>query len=285
MRNNSKAGFVYLLSSPKTEYIKIGGTAISPMKRIREINASDPYSLFAPWELLDFRQIGDWRAVENGLHYVFREKLVKSIFGQKELFDVSPFSASQMLELIDPELIVAKPKIDRMFQDDEFVEYLIGLFRLSGLANWLDYQEAWTFSIFTSTSGGRFFTINIGLHEVAFSTYKKQEQINMVYMDSLICMYEDTLRWIEQHNGGIAEGYYKSALDGSLSVFFEGGFNVCSEFLRQPGVRRAVIAYWTESLLLLQAREARSINARHHNYNAVAEIVRRIKLEGHHLNI
>jgi len=281
MSTNSNTGFVYILTSPKSEYIKIGGTALSPMKRIREINTSEPYAQFAPWKLSDFRQVNDWRTVEYHLHYVFRDKLVKKIKGQKELFSTSTFEASRELEMIEPELIISKPKINRMFQDESLVSYLDDLFRLSGLMNWLDYQESWTLSLFTSTSWGRFFTINIGLHEVAFSTYNKPQQINMVYMDDLIDRYKDSLGWVLQHNGGFVEGSYKSALEGSVSVYFEGGFGTCQEFLQLPGVRRAVVAYWTEALLELQEREARSINARHHNYNAVAELSKRIRLGGY----
>jgi hypothetical protein len=34
----------------------------------------------------------------------------------------------------------------------------------------LDVQGAWTLTVLTSTMGGRWFTVNIGPHEVAFST-------------------------------------------------------------------------------------------------------------------
>lgn len=280
MSSKTNSGYVYVLTSNKSEYIKIGGTGISPMKRIREINSTEPYSQFAPWELADFRQVSDWRSVEQDLNYVFRDSLVRKIQGQKELFSVNSFPVSQRLALIEPDLLVAKPKVDRMFQDEVFVQYLIDLFKLSGLMNWLDCQEAWTLSIFTSTGKGRFFTINIGLHEVAFSTYKMEYQDNMIFMDSLIANYDETVKWLEAHNGGFAKGHYKSALEGSLSVYFEGDFGTCHTFLKLPGVRRAVVAYWTEALLMLQEKNSRSINSRHHNYNAVAEIVRRIRLEG-----
>ena len=285
MSEASNTGFVYILTSPKTEYVKIGGTGISPMKRVREINITEPYAQFAPWELLDFRQVNNWRAVESGIQYVFRDKQVDAIAGQKELYCTSTYEASQQLEKIEPELCVYRPKIDRMFQDNKFAEFLISLFRLSGLINWLDCQGAWTLTLYTSTGYGRYYTINIGLHEVAFSTYKRNQQINMLYMDNLICSYKECRKWIKRHNGSFQFGSYKSALDDSVSVYFEGGFDTCKEFLKLSGVRRAIVAYWTEALLGLQERNSLSINARHHNYNAVAEITKRIKLEGRQFTI
>jgi hypothetical protein len=49
----------------------------------------------------------------------------------------------------------------------------------------MDVQGAWTFVLFPSTSGGSYFTINIGPHEVAFSTLvkKDQKQENMILVD------------------------------------------------------------------------------------------------------
>lgn len=38
-----QAGHVYILTSPKTEFVKIGGTYFPPLKRIREINAASTY--------------------------------------------------------------------------------------------------------------------------------------------------------------------------------------------------------------------------------------------------
>ncbi|MCL2136558.1 MAG: GIY-YIG nuclease family protein [Coriobacteriia bacterium] len=279
MNEQPEAGYVYILTSPNSRYVKIGGTSISPMKRLKEINTSEPYSLFAPWSLYDFRQISDWRSVEHSLHYTFRDSLVDSIAGQKELFAISPYEASQKLKSIDPELLLYRPVIDRMFEDKPFAEYLMSLFRISGLTNWLDSQGAWTLSLFTSTAGGRYFTINIGLHEVAFSSLRKPQQINMLYMDDAILRHEESCDWIENHNGGLYVGDYKSALADSISVYFEGDFATCQEFLSLAGVRRAMVAYWTDSLLRLQERNALSINAKRHNYNAVADLAEKIKLD------
>lgn len=93
----SQVGHVYILVSPKSKYIKIGGTDYPPLKRIREINTSEPYKGLGPWRLADFRQVTDWRKVEASLHYAFRSKLIKDIDGQKELFHISVLDASAKL--------------------------------------------------------------------------------------------------------------------------------------------------------------------------------------------
>jgi hypothetical protein len=154
--NENKGGFVYILTSKNTAYIKIGGTEYPPLKRIKEINGTEPYKSLGPWTLSDFRQVTDWRKTEYDLHYIFRNKFVKDIEGQKELFSISLRDASEKLMGINPLNIIGKPKVDRMFQDGQFYEYLIKLFHLTGLLNWLDIQGAWTFVLFPGTNGGRY---------------------------------------------------------------------------------------------------------------------------------
>ena len=41
-------GHVYVLTSPQSPFIKIGGTTHAPLKRIREINACEPYKSLGP---------------------------------------------------------------------------------------------------------------------------------------------------------------------------------------------------------------------------------------------
>lgn len=170
-------GHVYVLTSPACEFIKFGGTDYVPLKRIKEINSCEPYKSLGPWSLYDFRQLADWRKLESALHYTFRSKLVNTIDGQKELFAISPVKASKHLELIDKSLVLKKPKIDRIFQDEEFSCFLATLFRYTTILNWLDYQGAWTFCLFPKTNGGRYYTINIGPHEVAFATRQKMQNV------------------------------------------------------------------------------------------------------------
>lgn len=274
-------GHVYVLISPVCEYVKIGGTDYAPLKRIKEINSSEPYKSLGPWSLHDFRQVTDWRKVECALHYAFRSKLVKSIAAQKELFALSPVEASRHLEQIDESLVLKKPKIDRMFQDQEFASFLAKLFRFTAILNWLDLQGAWTFSLFPSTSGGRYYTLNIGSHEVAFATLHANDrsQVNMIHMDRLIYDFKEVSSWLEQRQGGFSEDNYATALYRSTSVFFEGNFDTAREFLSLNGVRRAIIAYWTEALIELQEKGTGSVFVRHHNWNAVAELKKRIASE------
>jgi hypothetical protein len=275
-------GHVYVLTSPMCEYVKIGGTDYAPLKRIREINTSEPYKSLGPWSLHDFRQVADWRKVEYTLHYTFRSKLVKSIAAQKELFAISAVEASRYLEQIDESLVLKKPKVDRLFQDQEFASFLARLFRFTAILNWLDLQGAWTFSLFPSTSGGRYYTLNIGSHEVAFASLPANGRapVHMIHMDHLIHDFKDVSAWVEKRGGGFADDNYAKALYRSTSVFFEGDFEVALEFLSLNGVRRAIIAYWNEALIELQEKGTASVYAKHHNWNAVAELKKRITSKG-----
>ncbi len=267
-------GYVYVLVSPTCEYIKIGGTDFAPLHRIKQINSCKPYEELGPWTLHDFRQVADWHHVEYVLHYTFRSKLVRSIPGQRELFALSPVEASRCLEGIDESLILKKPKIDRMFQDQQFSNFLIRLFQFTAITNWLDLQGAWTFSLFPNTNGGRYYTINIGPHEVAFATIAKNNypSVHMIHMDSLVKDFEEVRSWVKKRNGTMEDNNYKSGLERSTSIFFEGDFEVALEFLDLSGVRRAIIAYWTEALIKLQEKQKSSVFSRYHNWNAVAEL-------------
>jgi hypothetical protein len=277
--DENKEGFVYILISPKTEYIKIGGTDYPPLKRIKEINTTEPYKSFGPWSLGDFRQVKDWRKVEYNLHYTFRSKKVGEIEGQKELFALALHEAASKLNELDPADIISKPKVDRMFQDEKFCEYLTQLFNFTGLMHWLDTQGAWTFVLFPGTNGGRYFTINIGPHEVAFSTLSKKviEPVHMILMDKLILDFKAVTYWIKAHNGDIKEEVYDKALPRPVSLYFEGGLTVAQEFMKLDGIRRAIIAYWTESLIILKEKGVLSPYAKHHNYNAIAELNKKIQ--------
>nr|WP_315463703.1 GIY-YIG nuclease family protein [uncultured Rhodoferax sp.] len=276
---NKREGHVYVLTSSQCEFIKIGGTDYLPGKRIREINATEPYKSLGPWSLHDYRQVTDWRQVELSLHYTFKDSQVTNIEGQRELFAVPPVVASKHLKQLDTALLLRKPKVDRMFQDEDFSSYLIRLFHLSGLMNWVEYQGSWTFSLFPTTGRGRYFTLNIGSHEVAFATSVSKEcalPIHMVLMDRLILDYPDVLEWVAHHGGEVRHDQYSSGLDRSSSVLFVGDFEEAKEFLALNGVRRAIVAYWTEALLGLQERQVGSVFARYHNWNAIAELRNRL---------
>ena len=101
----------------------------------------------------------------------------------------------------------------------------------------------------------------------------------MIHMDRLIYDFKEVSSWLEQRQGGFAEDNYATALYRSTSVFFEGNFDTAREFLSLNGVRRAIIAYWTEALIELQEKGTGSVFVRHHNWNAVAELKKRIASE------
>lgn len=276
-------GHVYVLVSPKSEFVKIGGTDFPPLKRIREINATSPYREHGPWSLSDFRQVSDWRKVESSLHYAFRSSLVAEIVGAKELFRIAPALVAAKLNEIDSALIVKKPKIDRMFQDSDFANFIMRIFAFTGLLNWLDIQGAWIFVLFPSTSGGRYFTINIDRHEVAFSTLPSAyngKPWHMLVVDRLIYDFPIVLRWIKDHDGKFDDDRYASGMPRSVSLRFSASFEETSKFLQLDGVRRALIAYWAEALIGLKERGSSSMFARHHNWNAIAEIRSRMISQG-----
>lgn len=271
-------GHVYVLVSPVCEYVKVGGTDYAPLKRIKEINLHEPYKSLGPWSLHDFRQVGDWRKVECALHYALRSKLVKSVEGQKELFSISPVEVSKHLTQIDASLVVRKPNVDRMFQDQDVAVFLARLFRVTAILNWLDLQGDWTFSLFPSTNGGRYYTLNIGSHEVAFATVASNDRlpVHMIHMDRLVHDFKEVASWVGKKKGCFEDDNYETGLHRSTSVFFEGDFDVALEFLSLNGVRRAVIAYWTEALIELQEKGGLSTYSKHQNWNAVAELKKRI---------
>ena len=274
----TKVGNVYILTSSNSEFIKIGGTDHPPLKRIKEINGVDPYRTLGPWVLADFRQVNDWRKVEYWLHYAYRSHLVSEIAGQRELFRLPAHIARDKLNEIDPELILKKPLIDRMFQDAEFAQFIERLFAFTGLTNWLDIQGAWTFVLFPNTAGGRYYTLNIGRHEVAYSTLPRGDMpTHAIVLDRLIYDFPEVINWVMMRQGGANDDMYASGLARSVSLHFKGSFADGMEFFALNGVRRALIAYWSEALIGLKERTSSSIHARHHNWNAVAEINARLQ--------
>jgi hypothetical protein len=277
--NIDNSGHVYVLISPNSEYLKIGGTNHPPLKRIKEINSTEPYRSHGPWTLYDFRHVTDWRAVEYDMHYAFRNRLVKDVTGQKELFDLAPKTAKERLDSVDPSMLLGKPRVDRMFQDQDFAAYLTRLFSFTGILNWLDAQGAWTFVLFPGTAGGRYYTINIGSHEVAFATLPSRSNTvpwHFIVMDRLIYDFPEVLAWVNARNGEFQDDIYSSALPRSVSVSFPASFDEALEFLTLDGVRRALIAYWFESLTLLKEKGVSSRFSKYHNWNAIAALRERI---------
>jgi hypothetical protein len=99
----------------------------------------------------------------------------------------------------------------------------------------------------------------------------------MIHTDRLIRDFAQVERWVKKRSGCFYNGNYARGRDHSTFVTFSGNFDSALEFLSLPGVRRAIIAYWTESLHQLQERQSVSVYARRHNWNAVAELKRRVQ--------
>jgi len=199
--------------------------------------------------------------------------------GARELFKITAQEASKRLCALDPEQIVKRPAIDRLFQDPPFAAYVLQLFRVSGLMHYLDIQGAWTFSIFTSTSGGRYFTLNIGGHEVAYTSLARgaaRKSAHALVVDNLVGDFPETVQWVRERDGQIVTAHYKRALPRSVIIHFTGDFSDAGALLRLAGVRRALLAYWADALLTLSDRGAESVYATSHNWNAVAELRRRL---------
>ncbi len=233
--------------------------------------------------LFDLRQVNDWKLVEVSLHRVFSEQRARDIAGVDELFRVSPVSVRRELERIDPASLIGQVAVDKMFGDGDFAAYLRKLFVFAGLPNWLDIQGAWTLTLYPGTNGGRYFTINVGTHEVAFSTLPFEAggpSQHCLVVDALILDFVEVVDWVEQRGGGLEQSPYASALPRAVSVWFDAPFCDAELFFQLDGVRRALIAYWSEALLLLYQKGSSSMFARFHNHNAVSTLCRNLTGSG-----
>lgn len=267
-------GFVYILVSPNGNYVKIGGTERPISERLRGINGTTSYSDHGPWELSDFLHVTDWRLVEGVLHKHFKKRQVQDVPGTQELFSLPPHEARERLRLTDTELRVDYEKTEKIFNNRDVRLFLFRLFQFAGLFGSLDIQGAWTLSVLPKTNGGRWFTLNIGPHEVAFSTQKAIDGkfTHHIVLDRLILEYPDTIIWIGRHDGDVHEAGYVSA-ERAVLISFRGDFADAERFFGLPGVRRALIAYWFEALADLRQRNAKSVYARYHSYDAVSQLL------------
>jgi T5orf172 domain len=268
-------GFVYVLVSPNSNYIKIGGTERPISERLRGINGTESYSEHGPWELSDFLHVTDWRLVEGEIHRHFKKLNVRDVAGTHELFNVPPHEAREKLQSTNESLRVGHEKTNELFSDRNVRLFLFKLFQLSGLFGNLDIQGAWTISVLPTTKGGRWFTVNIGPHEVAFSTRKSiaGKFTHYLVLDRLILEYPDTIIWIGRREGAVQDAKYVAA-DRAVLINFDEDFANAEKFFGLPGVRRALIAYWAEALADLRQRDAKSVYARHHSYDAVSQLLK-----------
>ena len=162
----------------------------------------------------------------------------------------------------------------RFREDRDLRSYLSGLFQASGLENFYDIQGAWTLSHYPSTNGGRYFTLSIDRHEVAFSTLPKagEEPMHFLISDALVRKYWGTRRWLWAHKGRIRRSGYASGKERAVAMSWIGPMAEAVGVFDQPGVRRALVAYWYDMLLPMRDRGTRSLHARRHNHNAVSEL-------------
>ncbi|WP_084518688.1 GIY-YIG nuclease family protein [Bradyrhizobium sp. th.b2] len=267
-------GFVYVLVSPNSDYVKIGRTERPIIERLRGINGHEAYAEHGPWELSDFLHVTDCELVEREMHKHFRDRHVATVVGTNELFGVPPHEAREKLRAVDMRLRVDHEKTDQLFADRDIALFLFKLFQLSGLYGNLDIQGAWTLSLQPKTAGGRWFTLNVGPHEVAYSSRKPVDGLHChsLVLDRLILEYPETIMWIGQHEGKVEVAPYDRA-ERAVSVYFWESFASAERFFRLPGVRRALIAYWGEALADLRERNAKSVYARYHSYDAVSQLM------------
>jgi hypothetical protein len=267
-------GFVYILVSPNSSFIKIGGTERPINERLRGINGTESYAGHGPWQLSDFLHVTDWRLVEGGLHRYFQERNVRDIPGTQELFSVPAYEARKQLRATDSALRIDHERTEQLFANRDVQLYLYKLFQLSGLFGNLDIQGAWTLSLLPKTNGGRWFTLNIGPHEVAFSTRKPDHGkfTHYLVLDRLILEFPETIIWIGLRGGEVEDAHYASA-KRAVVVNFQEDFANAEKIFNLPGIRRALIAYWLEALADLRERQASSVYARYHSYDAVSALL------------
>ena len=273
-------GFIYVLSSPNCASLKIGRTDRLPPHRLKEINADPTYRKHGPWSIVQVAQVTDTVSVETRIHRSLRSRADTNIAGQKELFEVSITEACRLIrETPTRDELMSYPKLERAFFDNNLARYLDALYATAGMSNFINDQGAWTLSLFTSTAGGRYFTLNIGPHEVAFSSLAPRGEDthgSSLLVDRLVLDYPEVQEWVEHHGGFIdSDVGYKTQRDRAARIAIWGDFTDAIELLKVPGVRRALIAYWVEGILEMRESGRESSFKRSHQWNAVAELQRR----------
>jgi hypothetical protein len=81
-----------------------------------------------------------------------------------------------------------------------------------------------------------------------------------------------TIIWIGVRGGEVRDADYASA-ERAVVINFEEDFANAEKVFNLPGVRRALIAYWSEALADLRERRASSVFARFHSYDAVSALL------------
>lgn len=279
MESMARPGYIYVLTSPNCSSLKIGRTENLPPHRLREINQTPAYQQHGPWRIADIVQVTDVVAVESRIHRAIRSRHNSSIEHQNELFELSLVEARSLLRTVPAVTeIDGYPKLERCFFDPALAAYLDALYASAGLSNFVADQGAWTLTLFTSTAGGRYFTINIGPHEVAYSATRARGEIrhpSRLVVDRLIRDFPEVDRWVRQRGGAISDAGYATQRDRATAIYFKGDLADARELLTLPGVRRSLIAYWTEGILEMREQGRESTYKRYHQWNAAAELQRR----------
>lgn len=274
-----RAGWIYALRSDSTPLVKIGLTTTSPFQRVREINASNNYGPLGPWQHFHLKHVKDTRTIETTIHRRLSSCRSGQIEKTRELFAISPNEARDVLDDI-PDADLAQPTpVNKLKLQPDFVSYLTSLFQYSGLQNFRHLEESWTFSLFPSTAGGRYFTLNIDRHEVAFSQPIKGEEtavFHAIIVDHMIAKDKVLKTWLKSVDGWTARTPHATNWGNSRVICFACSFDECLGLFQIPSFRRALIAYWYDALLRMEMRQTRSLFARFHNYDATSEIFRHI---------
>lgn len=264
------AGFVYALRSDETPYIKIGRSRRLPPLRLAELNANNGYGGLGPWEIIDFIQVTDAVAAETFIHRSLRDRKVAEIKGAKELFSITAIEATEALSSCPDEIYAGAEKLARLRHDAGLQSLLRTVFDVTGLGLARAEEGRWTLSLYPSTSGGRLFTLNIGKHEVAYAVDPRgQDKIEFIFVTDR--MYRANA--LSRLYRGIGQLAYKSASSRLQPNHFECSMAEMETKLRDPMMRRGLVAYWMDHLISLKLSGQASLHARHHNANAVREIL------------
>jgi len=73
--------------------------------------------------------------------------------------------------------------------------------------------------------------------------------------------------------GGTERDANYASAERAVIISFQEDFANAERLFDLPGVRRALIAYWSEALADLRERQANSVYARYHSYDAVSALL------------
>jgi hypothetical protein len=168
----------------------------------------------------------------------------------------------------------------QVFKDNpQLRHFLFELFQCSGMFGNLDLQgKAWTLKLLSSDVGGgvgrTWFTLNIGTHAFAYTERKTvgDKFTHCMSLDRLIVDYPETIIWVGKHDGEVREALYRTA-ERAVEIIFDADFATAAKIFKLPGLRRALVAYWSATLADMRERGAQSVYARHHCPDTVEELL------------